>query len=183
MLRQWSAGDERVLTPLMDRAYDELRRIARAHFRRERSQHTLQPTALVNELYMKLGGLAGLGFRDRNHFYSIASRIMRRLLVDHARERHAAKRRAILVTLHDEMAVEAGTFDMMALGAALASLQERYPRESRVVELRYLCGLTNEEVAGVLEVGLATVKRDWKFARSWLLRELGRGPARERESR
>ena len=175
LLRRWSEGEEQVLESLMDGTYDELRRIARAHFKKERSDHTLQPTALVNELFMKLGGLAGVEFRDRNHFYSLASRIMRRLLIDHAREHRADKRQAVKVTLTGDVAAVEGTFDAADLGMALEALQARYPRESRVVELRYLCGLTNEEVASLLGIGLATVKRDWKFARSFLLHQLSSG--------
>ncbi|MFN7972959.1 MAG: ECF-type sigma factor [Acidobacteriota bacterium] len=183
LLRQWSDGDERVLDALMERTYAELRRIARAHFRRERGDHTLQPTALVNELFMKLTDVAGVSFRDRAHFYSIASRIMRRLLIDHARMHDAGKRRGARVTLHDDMAVVDASCDTAALAAALEKLEGRYPRESRVVELRYLCGLTNEEAASVLDVSLATVKRDWKFARSWLLCELGHEAPRGHRAR
>lgn len=179
LLRAWGGGDAGALPELMERVYVDLRKIARNQFRRERADHTLQPTALVNELYVRLQRHGPMEWRDRRHFYSIASRLMRRLLVDHAREHGARKRKAIKVTLRDDAA--AGgllDLDLLTLESALAKLEARYPRECRVVELRYLCGLSNDEVAEAVGTSLATVKRDWTFARSWLLRELRRGESR-----
>ena len=160
----------------MDRVYPHLRRIAQNHFRRENANHTLQPTALVNELYVKLIGQRQPEWRNRSHFYAIASRLMRRLLIDHARRKGRNKRKRILVTLTERSATtEDPVVDLIALDAALAKLEERFPRESRVVELRYFGGLTHEEVAAQLGVSLITVKRDWRFARTWLLRAIESG--------
>lgn len=176
LLRAWGGGDADALPRLMESVYGELRRIAQNQFRHEPRDHTLQPTALVNELYFRLARHGPVDWQDRRHFYSIASRLMRRLLTDHARERLAHKRRVVKVTLRDDAAaVESRDIDVVSLEAALERLEARYPREGKVVELRYLCGLSNEETAAALDVSLATVKRDWRFARNWLLRELRRG--------
>ena len=180
LLRAWSDGDPAALQQLMDVAYRDLRRIAQNHFRRERPGHTLQPTALVNELYLRLIGQRGIDWVNRAQFFAVASRLMRRLLVDHARRRGRQKRKGIQVTLTD-MAVEEGApnLDVLALDGALTALEVEYPRESQVVELRYFGGLTHEEVAEQLGVSLITVKRDWRFAKNWLLGELERGAHRE----
>lgn len=172
LLRRFGAGDEDAAGPLMDAVYRELRKIAQNHFRRERHDHTLEPTALVHELYGRLAAQHA-PWQSRGHFYAIASRMMRRLLVNHARARRAGKRAALHVTLGEGPATRGGLdVDMLALDDAMKALAERYPRECRTVELRYFAGLTEEETAEALGVSTGTVKRDWRFARSWLRRRL-----------
>lgn len=182
LLREWNEGSPDALERLMDRVYVDLRKIAQNQFRRERRDHTLQPTALVNELFVKLRDQDRVEWRNRSQFYAVASRLMRRLLIDYARERGREKRRRIQVTLHEDAAAAEGpTVDLIALDAALEKLEQELPRESQVVELRYFGGLTHEEVAEQLGVSVITVKRDWRFARAWLMREIekadGRGPS------
>ena len=162
--------------------YAELRALAASHLRREREDHTLPPTALVHEAYLRLSGQHGVTWRNRAHFFGIASQIMRRLLVDHARRRRARKREGgERVALADSLAVAApgtdGTggadaLDLLALDDALARLAEREPRQARVVELRFFGGLEVEETAEALGISPATVKRDWTLARVWLRRAL-----------
>lgn len=177
LLRQWSGGDESAMPLLMELVYGELRKIARGHFRSERAEHTLQPTALVNEAFLKLVDQGQVDWRDRRHFYAMASHMMRRLLVDHARRRRAAKRQAPSIDL-GRMRPD-GRGDLLELDEALTRLARAYPREGRVVELRYFAGMTLEEVALELGVSLPTVKRDWAFAKGWLLRELSSPHARD----
>jgi len=173
LLHEWNAGSPEALERLMDRVYLDLRKIAQNHFRRERKDHTLQPTALVNELFVKLRDQDRVEWQNRSQFYALASRIMRRLLIDYARERGREKRRRIQVTLNEDAAVSAGpVVDLLALDVALRKLESDHPRESQVVELRYFGGLTHEEVAEQLGVSVITVKRDWRFARTWLMREI-----------
>jgi RNA polymerase sigma-70 factor, ECF subfamily len=171
------AGDAAALERILDALYAELHRIAQIHMRRERAEHTLQPTALVHEAVLKLLGRDTLEFEGRDHFLRAASQAMRRVLVDHARARLAAKRGGGLrVTLHDDMArvAEPGV-DILALDDALTRLAAVEPRWAQVVELRFLLGLEVTEVADVLGTSAATVKRDWRFARAWLDRELREG--------
>lgn len=160
---------------LLRLAYDELRAIAQRHLRGERADHTLVPTALVHEAWMRLGDQGP--FNDRAHFLHAASRAMRHVLVDHARARAAEKRDAgVRVTFTDDLAGDAVSLtDVLTIDEALTRLGEAEPRWARVVELRFFAGLDVEEAAGVLGVSSATVKRDWRFARAWLARELG-GP-------
>jgi RNA polymerase sigma factor (TIGR02999 family) len=159
--------------------YGELKRIAHRHLARERAGHTLQTTALVHEAYLRLVDQNRVEWKDRGHFFAVASTLMRRVLVDYARARLAAKR------VHDPLtlttAAAAGSvdaaFEVLDLDRALTRLTADYPRPARVVELRYFGGLELREIAGVLGVTDRTIKRDWAFARAWLARELGRAEA------
>jgi RNA polymerase sigma-70 factor, ECF subfamily len=155
--------------------YDELHTIAGRHLRRERPGHTLQPTALVHEAYLRLVGGSGLSANNRVHFLRAASRAMRQALVDHARARKAQKRGGgVQITLDDAVAGKDGPgIDMLALDDALARLGEAEPRWAQVVELKFFAGLDVPDIAQAVGVSPATVKRDWQFARAWLARELG----------
>jgi RNA polymerase sigma factor (TIGR02999 family) len=159
--------------------YAELRAIAARHLRSERTGHTLQPTALVNEAYLRLQGLGNVPWQDRAHFFAIASRIMRRILVDHARANLAQKRGAgsavvqIEDGLHDGVAPAMDSAELIDLDRALNELAAEAPRLSRLIELRFFGGLKIEEVAEVLGCSPRTAKRDWTFARAWLLNRLG----------
>jgi len=168
------AGDDAARERLLDALYATLRDIARRHMRHERANHTLQPTALVHEAVLRLLGRETLAFEGREHFLRAASRAMRRVLVDHARARRAAKRDGgVRVTLHDDAGASASPdVDLLALDEALDRLAAVEPRWAQVVELRFLLGLEVDEAADVLGVSSATVKRDWRFARAWLEREL-----------
>lgn len=163
-------GDEAAQQELMDAVYGDLRRIARARFRNERVEHTLQPTALVHEVYARLAGEEGIDWQSRSHFFAVASRMMRRILINHARDRRAAKRRGVKVAVEPEHLVgEPPGLDVVALDEALSRLEAEHARCAQVVEMRYFGGMSHEEIASVLGIGVATVKRDWTFARSWLL--------------
>jgi RNA polymerase sigma factor (TIGR02999 family) len=177
LLRAWSAGDpeaERRLVPLV---YGELRRRAGAYLRRERPGHTLQPTALVHEAWLRLAG-QDVDWRNRSQFFGMASQLMRRILVDHARRRRAARRGGGLqVPLEEAMGApaEGDRVDLIRLDEALTELAELDPRQGRIVELRFFGGLTTEETAGLLQVSPATIKRDWTVAKAWLLDRLREG--------
>lgn len=179
VLEAWKQGDDRALEQLLPMVYAELRAIAGRQLRRERPGHTLQPTALVNEAYLKLRHLRSIRWHDRAHFFAFASRIMRRILVDHARSRLAAKRGAGAVQidwiqgLEGESSAALDVAILIDLDRALDRLAEERPRLARLVEVRFFGGLTVEEAAVLLECSPRTVKRDWVFARAWLLRELG----------
>lgn len=169
-------GEEQFLSAV----YDEMHSLASRYMRRERSDHTLQPTALVNETYLRLLRLRRPEFQDRTHFFATAAVIMRRVLVDHARQRAAARRaRGIeIVPFPDVLAsVEPHIQDLLILDDALNKLSELDSRQARVVELIYFGGLTEYEVAGILEVSVRTVRRDWRSARAWLQVQLGRTPS------
>jgi RNA polymerase sigma factor (TIGR02999 family) len=162
---------------LVVHVYDELRRLAASYLRRERADHTLQPTALVHEAYMRLAAQEGVDWRNREHFIGVAAEMMRRVLVDHARRHRRDKRGGGLrlpLTEADGFS-EGEAEDMVALDEALRRLARRHPQKSRVVELRFFGGLSIEETARILEVSDSTVERDWKFARAWLAREMDRG--------
>jgi RNA polymerase sigma factor (TIGR02999 family) len=167
LLRRLRSGDRTAEDQLVEKAYPELHRIAEAHFRHERAGHVLQPTALVNEAWQKFVALAAVEVNDRVHFLSLCSRLMRQVLVDHARRR-ATHERAV-ESMRIDGRIEASALD---LDLALGKLAEAHPRPARVVELRYFGGLSIEEIAQSLEVSPATVKRDWLAARAWLYRQL-----------
>ncbi len=173
LLEDARSGDREALDRLLPVVYAELHRIAESHMRRERPDHTLQPTALVNEAFLRLVGSAPVSYNDRTHFLSAASLAMRRVLVDHARMRQAAKRGGLQVTL-DEALVGASPagLDMLALDDALTRLALADARSAQVVEMRFFGGLGIPEIAEALGTSPATVKRDWQFAKGWLAREL-----------
>ena len=177
LLHRWRSGDARASDALMPLIYDELRRLARGYMRGERHGHTLQTTALINEAYLRLAGQRRIDWRSRAQFFGIAAQLMRRVLVDHARSKHYAKRGgpALVVVPIDEAAVFAPEREpaLIALDAALSRLGELDPRKSAVVEMRYFAGLTVDEAAEALGVAPITVMRDWSFAKAWLKRELG----------
>jgi RNA polymerase sigma-70 factor (ECF subfamily) len=158
------------------RVYDELRRLAAAALRNERPDHTLQPTALVHEAYLRLADLPGNAWKDRTHFLALASRAMRRILVDHARTRKALKRGSGQVEALDDLDIPfvdpAPTVDVVLLDTALNRLGSLDPRQARIVELRFFGGLSVEETAAVVGASARTVKRDWQLARAWLRREM-----------
>jgi RNA polymerase sigma factor (TIGR02999 family) len=175
LLVAWSAGDETARSRLIDAVYYELRGLARAHLRRERADHSLAPTALVHEAYLKLINQRQVRWQNRAHFFAIAAQVMRRILVDHARTRGAAKRDGgERVPLQDVQSVmDPLDVDVLDLDAALDKLSSLDPRQSELVELRFFGGLTVDEAAAVMGLAPATVDRDWALARAWLFRELG----------
>jgi RNA polymerase sigma factor (TIGR02999 family) len=175
LLRAWNEGDESALEKLMPIVYDELRRMARQYMAYERSGHTLQSTALVNEAYLRLVDSAHSNWQNRIHFFAVCAQAMRRILVDWARSRQAEKRGGEIrpVQLDEALAVsEAQDVDLVALDEALKALAAVDPRRSQVVELHFFGGLNLEETAEVLKVSSDTVLRDWKLAKSWLRCEL-----------
>jgi RNA polymerase sigma factor (TIGR02999 family) len=175
LLRAWSDGDEAALEQLMPLMETELRRLARGYMGHERRGHTLQTTALVNEAFVRLVDARELRWQDRAHFLGISARLMRRVLVDHARRRGYQKRGgdAQRVTLHEGLVTSPDpAFDLVALDRALEALEKADQRKSQVVELRFFGGLSVEETAQVLGVSADTVKRDWRLAKLWLLHEL-----------
>ena len=184
LLLAWSDGEEAAAEPLMDAVYDELRRLARAYLLRERRDHSLPATGLVHEAYLRLVDQKRARWQNRAHFFAVASKVMRRLLVDHARARSASKRGSGLTVSLDDVnvnvdgdadlgRVHANQPDVLALDRALEKLAGIDARQARLVELRFFGGLTFDEAAAVLDVAAITVKRDWALARTWLFRELG----------
>jgi RNA polymerase sigma factor (TIGR02999 family) len=176
LLIDWSKGDQAALEKLMPLVYSELRRLAANYLRRERPGHTLQPTALVNEAYLKLIDQRSAKWQNRAQFFGISAQLMRRILVDHARQHQAAKRggseqQRLSITSAEKFAKQAQV-DLLALNEALDQLSKLDPQQSRIVELKFFGGLSIEETAEVLGVGHATVERDWKMARAWLRRQL-----------
>ena len=176
LLDRWGQGDREAFQSLLPLVYKELRRLAARHLRQERRGHTLQPTALVHEAYLRLSGLREVQLENRAHFFGTAARVMRRVLVDHARKHRAQKRGGAEapVTLADVAAPAPleGHLDMEALDAALDALEAIAPEKAKVVELRYFGGLSVEQTGEYLGISPATVKRHWVFARAWLLRRL-----------
>jgi RNA polymerase sigma-70 factor (ECF subfamily) len=174
LLERWREGDGDAFAELLPLVYAELRKLADAQMNRERAGHTLQPTALVHEAYMRLAGHRA-GFESRVHFYGAAAQAMRRILVDHARKSSARKRGDPAKRVDLDVASDVGIavdFDLVALDEALERLDAIAPRPAKVVELRYFGGLSVEEAAAFLEVSPATVKRHWSFARAWLFRTM-----------
>lgn len=178
LLVSWSMGNQAALEELMPLVYGELRRLASAYLRRERPDHTLQSTALVNEAFLKLVNQRDVEWRSRAHFYGIAAQMIRRILVDYARSHHAEKRGsgAVKLALDEAMAVPHQNTDLnlVDLNDALEQLAQMDPRQNRIVELRFFAGLSIEETAEVMQLSPATVKREWNSARAWLFRELSR---------
>jgi RNA polymerase sigma factor (TIGR02999 family) len=175
LLARWADGDGEAFNALMPVVYDELRKLADHYLRHERPDHTLQPTALVHEAYLRLAGIREMELRNRAHFYGAAARIMRRVLVDHARQRGAAKRGGPSAHVPFDEGMDmpvAPETDFLALDQALSALEAIAPDKARVVELRYFGGLSVDETADYLDIAPATVKRHWAFARAWLYRRL-----------
>jgi RNA polymerase sigma-70 factor, ECF subfamily len=177
LLKAWAGGDRGALEQLTPLIYDELRRIARRYIR-QRNPQTLQTTALAHEAYIRMVGADGLRWQDRAHFFAVAAQMMRRIVVDAARARMAAKRKgsAIRVTFSEDLAISVGQdADLLALNDALAALAKLDARKARVVELRFFGGLSVEETAEVLRISPDSVMRDWRLAKPWLAREVTRG--------
>lgn len=175
LLVRWRSGDHQALESLMPLVYDELRRLAHHYLRRERSDHTLQSTALVHEAYLRLTGNAPPQWQNRAHFFGIAAHLMRQILVEHARSRSTAKRggNAPRLALDESLATPQETgVDVIALDRALHELSELDAQQGRIVELRFFAGLTIEDTSEVLGISPATVKRDWTTARAWLYRAM-----------
>ena len=176
LLNQWSNGDAEVLDDLMPLVYKELRRQAAGYLRRERSDHTLQPTALINEAYLKLVDQRDVKWQNRAHFFAIAAQAMRRILVDYARERKREKRGGAAENLPIEEAAfvvsKGKSIDLVALDEALTRLAKFDERQARVVELKFFSGLDIDETAAVLGVSNVTVRRDWNMAKAWLHQEI-----------
>jgi RNA polymerase sigma factor (TIGR02999 family) len=176
LLLAWRAGDNQARDAVIATVYQELKHLARHYLRGERKDHTLQTTALVHELYVKLCGSATVDWQDRGHFLAVAARQLRHILVDHAKASLRKKRGGGQVTIRLVDAPDPGRpviEDVIALDAALTRLEQLAPRPAQVVEFRFFAGMTEAEVSAVLGASVATVKRDWEFARSWLLVQLG----------
>jgi RNA polymerase sigma factor (TIGR02999 family) len=186
LLGQLRKGNREAESRLMPLVYSELRKLARRYMRAERPDHTLQATALVNEAYLRLVGQTGIDWQNRAHFYGIAAQMMRRVLVDHARAHRAEKRGAggpkISLSAAEEFTKGSDT-ELLALDEMLNRLSSIDPRQSRVVELRFFGGLSEEETAETLGISVRTVKRDWNVARAWLYRELTGSEPQSRISR
>lgn len=177
LLRAWSGGDQTALDRLAAQVYDELRRMARRYMRNERAGNTLQTTALVNEVYLRLVNVKNVNWQQRAQFFAVSAQMMRRILVDAARARGSNKRGGGVVKVNvDETPVLSPQRDasLVALDDALEDFSKVAPRQAKIVELRYFGGLTEEEIAEVLKISPRTVRRDWEFAKSWLMRELSR---------
>jgi len=175
LLAKWGQGDREALDALTPLVYNELRKLAKSYLRRERVGHTLEGTALVHEAYLRLIDQREVEWRNRNHFFALAAELIRRILVDHARARIAAKRGGnhVKLSLDEAMTpIDEKDLDLLALNDALDALARTDAQQSRIVELRYFAGLTIEETAEVLQVSTATVKRDWVMAKAFLKREM-----------
>jgi len=179
LLRAWGSGDLQARDDLVPVVYRELQRRAGAYLRRERSDHTLQPTALVHEAFIRLMGQDRVAWQNRAHFFAMAAQMMRRILVDHARGHQAAKRPdgGVKVMLDDRIgAAQPRACECIALDQALVELTRLDPRQGQIVELRYFGGLSEQEVGEVLSISRATVTREWQTARAWLYRRMTAGP-------
>ena len=174
LLHAWTEGDQKALEKLMPIVYDELRRLGRRYMRAERSGHSLQATALVNEAYTRLVDYKRMRWQDRAHFFAVSAQLMRRILVEHARRRNLKRGGAVHhVSLDEAVVIVAdGDTDLVALDDAMNALAQHDPRKVQVVEMRFFGGLSIEETASVLKVSTVTVKREWRAARAWLYREL-----------
>jgi RNA polymerase sigma factor (TIGR02999 family) len=180
ILKSWKAGDAEAAARLMPLVYEELRRLARNYLARERGDHTLQATALVHEAYLRLADDADMTWKDRAHFYGVAARLMRQILVDHARAHYATKRGGLQTKLTLDEARELpgeNALEIVALDSALQNFAQSYPRKCQVVELKFFGGLEAKEIAEVLQVSEKTILRDWNFAKLWLCRELNQNAA------
>lgn len=182
LLVSWGNGDQQSLESLIPLVYDELRRQARRYLRRERPDHTLQSSALVHEVYVRLIDQRQANWHNRSQFFGVAAQLMRRILVDHARSRGAVKRGAGVTKLaiaEEVAAIEMQNVDLIALDTSLTKLEQIDPQQCRIVELRFFSGLSIEDTADALSISPATVKRDWAMAKAWLYREISGSPASE----
>jgi RNA polymerase sigma factor (TIGR02999 family) len=176
LLVQWANGDKKALDDLTPLVYKELRRLAASHLRKERKSHTLQPTTLVHEAYLRLVDQKNPNWQNRSHFFGVAARLMRQILVDHARSRNAGKRAAARVSLEDAVSFQQErSRDLVSLDEGLIALEKVDPRKCRAVELRYFGGLSMDEIARILDVSEVTVRRDLRMAKAWLHREMQAG--------
>ena len=177
LLAAWSAHDPQARDALIPIVHEELRRLAHRYMRGERAGHTLQTTALVNEAYMRLVDVERIEWRGRGHFFAMAAMLMRRILVDHARDRDRDKRggNVILTSFGDKPIAAPPGLDVLALDEALDRLSAMDPQQARIVELRFFAGMTIEETADALDISPATVKRDWTWAKAWLHQQLSGG--------
>lgn len=173
LLAQWARGNEHALDELTPLVYKELRQLAASQLRKERKSHTLQPTALVHEAYLRLVDQQNPSWQGRSHFFGVAVRLMRQILVDHARGRQADKRAARRVSLEEAVSFQPErSRDLLALDSSLSALEKFDPRKCRAVELRYFGGFSMDEIARALEVSAVTVRRDLRMAEAWLNREM-----------
>lgn len=175
LLREWNEGSEEARETLLGLVYGPLRVIAERHLHGERAGHTLQPTALVHELYLRLVDQREADWNDRTHFFAVAAKVMRRILVDHARRRNSDKRGGGVMPLPIDTILEKAveeSVDVVALDDAMESLEKIYPQQARMVELRFYGGLTIDETAEAMGISAATVSREWTMARAWLRRQL-----------
>lgn len=182
LLINWNKGDQNALEKLLPMIYQELHLLASRYLRKERANHTIQATALVHEAYLRLIDQKQVQWQNRAHFFAIAAQMMRRILINYARDQHAAKRggNQVRVELNEAIALpNIEDLDLLALDEALDELAKTDQRKSRLIELWFFAGLTLEETAEVLEISLATAKRDWTLARAWLYRMIKRGTKNE----
>jgi len=180
LLNEMSAGDAPSPDRLLELVYEDLRRLAGAYMQNERSDHTLQATALVHEAYMRLVDWKNVSWQNRAQFFSVAAEVMRKVLIDHARARRAQKRNGHKLVLDEAISLpDRRPIDLIALDEALRSLEEIDPRQAKIVELRFFGGLSIEETAYILQISESTVRREWTFAKAWFQRELGGIPDQE----
>ncbi|HKQ77744.1 MAG TPA: sigma-70 family RNA polymerase sigma factor [Blastocatellia bacterium] len=175
LLIEWRQGNQAARDEVFAMVYQELRRLAQYYLRQERPNHTLQPTALVNEVYLRLFGATEIEWKDRVHFFRVAGRQMRRILVDYGRAGRAEKRdgRKVMLHINESQGITwQRSEDLLALDEALNQLEQIAPRASEIVELRFLCGFDEKETAEALEISISTLKRDWAFAKGFIYRQL-----------
>ena len=176
LLELWRGGEEGAFDRLLPLVYDELRRVATAYMRRERSDHTMQTTALIHEAYLRLADVRNLEVNDRSHFFAVAARAMRRILVDHARSQQSAKRvgahRRLPLEEAAAMPLEVAPGHVIAVHEALEKLAAAHPRQAQLVEMRFFGGFSEDEVGEILGLSRSTMTRDWRFARQWLRRHM-----------
>jgi len=181
LLVDWGNGSQEALDDLLPLVYEELHRLAGRYMRREGHDHTLQTSALINEAYLRLVDQKSIRWQNRAHFFGVAARLMRQILVDHARSRSRAKRGGgvRMVSLAGQSVIEKEIEELIALDNALKDLAEMDPRKSQIVEMKFFGGLTTEEVAAVLKVTTRTVEREWRKAKAWLNRAISKGAISE----
>lgn len=173
LLAAWAKGNQQALDDLTPLVYRELRQLAASYLRKERQGHTLQPTALVHEAYVRLVDQSNLTWQSRSHFYGVAARLMRQILVDHARRKHAGKRAGLKVSLDEAVSFQHERIrDLIALDGGLTALEKLDPRKCKAVELRYFGGLSMDEIAQTLDVSTITVRRDLRMAEAWLHQQI-----------